>query len=393
MNYTKKSKISLSISAALLSISMLSVTALMPSQKAEAGIPITDPAALAQMIQQGIARVMDSEIMQTLTEAGLDLQAMLSEMEVDTINNAFANMIARTNAASTEIQNLEQIERAQPAQDACETIELSVNMSDMICNFDSQRNASNAKSKISKAMARGNGTAECDGDTCVEVVNEAPSVDQISRYNQTVAKQHIVECEALSGQAGYDVCADTSLISMSPPGGLNAPEYKAVIKMNEVAAGVIAQLPRTEAQSNDLKGQPVYYQMQALDQRDAYYNEVFKASNDLNVMLREGTIEADGVTRLPGEIINLDRYLTTRLGSQNWLCEISNVSGDACKTATNPDGEPTYVPPAELDKRKAQMEAVSLYIGLQQYKSMLRIERLIADTALMKLDPPGKPVN
>jgi hypothetical protein len=72
--------------------------------------------------------------------------------------------------------------------------------------------------------------------------------------------------------------------------------------------------------------------------------------------------------------------MNDRLGSQNWLCEVTNTCPPGAK----------YVPPAELERRKIQMDAVMLYISLQSYKSQLRTEKYLTDMALMEIDPVSK---
>lgn len=382
MTLFNKNKITLAIGSAALSLAILASSALFSTQKAEAQIPVTDAASLAQAIQDGITRVMESEIMQQIEQTGLDMMALFSEMEVDNINNAFSNMIARTGKALQDIQNIEQLEKAMPAQDICDTMTLSKNLDDVLCNVESQVSDYNDQRAARVAMMTGQGKVKCTGDVCVGVPGVPSNLD-IKNLNEAEAKKFVEKCDALKGATGIDLCNQASLVVNPPPQGANAQEYRAIEKMNEVAAGIMIQPPRTNDAVESARGQPIHDQMRALDTRDAYFRNSFQSSLDLNTLIKEGTIDASD-KRTPGEIINLDIYLSTRLGSQNWLCEVTNT----CKSQ-GADATP-YVSPAELEKRKAEMDAVLLYIGMQQYKSMLRIERTLADIGLMEINPPGK---
>jgi hypothetical protein len=386
MIFFNKNKITLAVSTAVLSLTLLASSSFFSAQKAEAQIPVTDAASLSQAIQDGIARVMESEIMQQIEQTGLDMMALFSELEIDNVNNAFSNMIARTGKAMQDIQNIEQLEKGMPAQDICDTLTLSKNLDDALCDMDSKVAEYNQKRAARVAMMTGQGTVRCTGDVCVGVPG-APSNLDINKQNAAAAKEFVTKCDALKSATGTDLCNQASLVVNPPPQGTNAQEYEAIEKMNEVAAGVMIQPPRTNDSVESARGTPIHDQLRALDTRDAYFRNSFQSSLDLNTLLKEGTKDASG-QRKTGEIINLDIYLSTRLGSQNWLCEVTNT----CKAPLMAQGaNPTpYVSPDELEKRKAEMDAVLLFIGMQQYKSMLRIERTLADIGLMSVNPTGK---
>jgi hypothetical protein len=385
MTFFNKNKITLAIGTAALSLAILASSALFSAQRAEAQIPVTDVASLAQSIQDGITRVMESEIMQQIEQTGLDMMALFSEMEIDNVNNAFSNMIARTGKAMQDIQNTEQLEKSMPAQDVCDTMTLSVNLEDMLCGMESQVSTYNSEQAALVAMMTGRGSIVCNGDIC-SIVDTPPTNYEVQKQNEKEAKKIVDKCDAIKGATGADLCNQASLVVNPPPQGTNAEQYKAVEVMNELAAGVLIQPPRSNDAMKSAKGTPVHDKLLALDARDAYFRNSLKSSLQMNTLLKEGTLE--GNIRKPGEVISLDMYLATRLGSQNWLCEVTNT----CKAPLMAQGSaPTpYVSPAELEKRKAEMDAVLLYINMQQYKSMLRIERTLADIGLMAVNPTGK---
>ena len=382
MKLFPKKALARAIGGFVLSVSLLSTTAFLSGQKAEAQIPVTDLGSLMQMVQDGIMRAMESQIMQTLEQTGLDMMGVFSEMEVDTINNGFGNMIARMGKAMQHIQNMEQQEKSVPAQDICDTLTLSKSLDDMLCDMDSQISEFNAAKAGVRGMRSGDSVMVCTPAGQCHVENRAPSAAEVDAYNAVEAKKYVDECEALTGADGSSLCKTASLVVSPPPQGANAEEYKAIMRMNAAAVGILEETPRTDKTKESIKGEPLHNKLKALDDREAYFKNSLEASLNLNTIIREGTMEPDG-TRKMGDLLNLEKYLSTRLGSSNWLCEVANT----CNTA-GPDGKPPYVAPAELERRKAEMDAVMLYMNLQQYSSMLRIERTLADLSLMTLDHP-----
>lgn len=384
MKIFKKNTLASAIGGVVLSITLLSSTTFFSSQKAEAQIPVTDIGSLMQAIQEGIMRAMESEIMQTIEQTGLDMMGMYSELEVDAINNGFGNMISRTGKALQDIQNIEQMEKTQPAQDVCDTITLSKSLDDMLCDMEEQVSSINAATAPGRAIESGRGSAVCDKEGNCVAVNRPATLNDVNAYNAANTKKIRETCDSLVGPDGQSLCLDTTLLTTPPPQGLDANQMKAALQMNAIASGVITKLPRANDSIENLRGTPTHDKMLALDTRSSYFKNSPKASLDNNLILMQGTIDAND-KRSPGDIINLDRYLSTRMGSANWLCEITN----SCENAqVNEHGEKMYVSPDELDKRKAQMDAVLLYISMQQYKSMLRIERGIADLSLLTLNHP-----
>jgi hypothetical protein len=385
MKIFTKNALARSIGGAVLSITLLSSTAFFSNQKAEAQIPVTDAASLMQAVQDGIMRAMESEIMQTIEQTGLDMMGIFAEMNVDTINNGFGNMIARVGRAMQDIQNIEQKEKTQPAQDVCDTITLSKSLDDMLCDMEEQVSSINSATAPGRAIESGRGTAVCDSNgTCVAVDRPA-TLNEVKEYNAAVTKLQRETCDALIGPDGQSMCLDTTLLTSPPPQGLDAEQMKAALEMNAIAGGIITQLPRANDSVTNLKETPLHDKMLALDARSSYFKNSFKSSLDNNTILMQGTLDANN-KRTPGDVINLERYLSTRMGSANWLCEITNTCSDV---QANEYGEKPYVNPDELEKRKAQMDAVLLYISMQQYKSMLRIERTMADIGLLTLDNPN----
>ena len=380
-----KSKLAAATSALALSVALLGSATLF-TQRAEAQIPVTDAGSLMQMIQDGIMRAMESEIMQTIEETKLDLMSLFSELEIDNVNNAIGNMIVRTGKAMQDIQNTEQLEKSMPAQDVCDTLSMAANLDDLLCGMESQSYAENVKKAGARAMASGKSTVVCppgvtDTKLCT-VVNRAPSVEEVSKYNATKSSEIVNKCKAIADAVGSDACSDPSILISPPPQGATDQQYMAMKKQIELAVNPIIKAPYADHTMDSLKGTAAHDKALVIDQRATNFRAGIESALNHNLMLQHGTYNEATKERAPGEVFLLDKYLAERLGSENWMCEVTNT----CKGG---DKAP-YVAPAELEKRKIQMDAVMLYINLQQYKSSLRIEKTLADIALLELDHPTK---
>lgn len=365
-----------------LAAAMLSATLVIGSgsftQTAHAQIPVTDVAGLMQAIQNGIMRAKDSQIMQMFEQTKMKLMSLYSELEIDALNNAVGNMIVRTGKAMQDLQNMDQLEKSMPAQDICDTIDMSVKLEDMICNMESQAFRDNQRNADSKAMSAGKKSMECTAGVC-KMVDRAPTVEELTSFNARVAKKLITECEVLAKATGEDVCASTGLLVNPPPQAATTEQYKAMKNQIDLAVNPIIPMPQTDASMEGIRGTAAHYRSLAVDQRATNFRESLRSVLNHNMMLQHGTMEEDG-TRQLGEVFLLDKFLGDRVGNQQWLCEIAN----AC-----PGGDKApHVAPAELERRKTQMDAVQMYIAVQQYKSTLRIEKILADIGLMQLDHP-----
>lgn len=361
MKITKKFKLK-SLAAAVALSGMLAV----PS--ANALLPTTDAANLAQAIMSNIQRAMEWAKDAAMQASQMDLMGELSGLEVDSINNAFANMIARLNRTQTELQNMDQLEKSIPAQDACQTVVVSNLLEDAICNADSQVETLAAERKASDDMSRGKaGGGKAKPATVAEIA--------VAQAEKT--KTLIDSCARLSDGANGSLCDKPSLLITAPGGSLNAQEYKAAQYQNEVAANAVA--PKVPLATGLNVETDSYKQAAMADMRRENIRNLALASLDNVLITTQGTLEGD--TRKPGELYAMQKFADDRFGSASWLCQVTNSCADASKNSA-------YVSPAELDKRAAEMDAFMLHLAVAQYKQSLREEQLMANLVLMQVDKP-----
>lgn len=350
-------------------VAAMAVTGMLSTQVANALLPTSDPALLAQAISANIQRAFEWAKDEAMQLAQMDLMTALSGLEVDSMNNGFANMIARFGKTQQDIQNTEQLEKSVPAQDACQTVTVSNILNDALCASDSQVEIMEATRKAVSDMSRGKAVGSTGKGPTVETVQEK----QVKQSIKTLDT-----CEALVDAKGNSLCEKPSL-AISPPGGqLNADEYKAVMIQNELAANAITPVVPLSAGFGVETG--TYKQAKLQDDRRENVRKLALASLDEVTIIREGTLEADGETRKPGELFAMQKFADDRFGSAEWLCQVTNSCAD--KTASS-----GYVSPDELQKRAAEMDAFMLHLSVQQYKQSLRQEQLMANLVLMNLDP------
>lgn len=343
--------------------------------KANALMPVTDIANFIQATYSNIMRTMESMKELTILKDTLSAIGSYAEMQVDNVNNGFANVIARLDKGEEERQNLEQLERAQPAQDACATVEASAGLNEAACASEDQLNEFVAARAGNHSMSSGGGTYKCDGgSTCTFKPGEAPTVDDVNKKNTVDAITLIDKCAEMMDDQGKSLCENPSLLMFG--NALTDKEYIAVDNQIQIAGNINKPVPHADASLE--KDSPEAKRARAEDLRRENIRETAISGLKTLHLLQNGTIENG--QRKRGEIEVLEKYMSERLGSQNWICEVT-------QSCTNNE---TYVPPAEIEKRKIEMDAVMLHIALQQYKSSLRVERYLVDSNLMTIDPVTK---
>lgn len=349
-------------------VSAIALSGMLITPAANALLPTTDAANLAQSIMNNIQRAMEWAKDAAMQASQMDLMGELSGLSVDNINNGFANMIARLNRTQAELQNMEQLEKSIPAQDACQTITVSNLLEDAICNADSQVETLAAQRKEASDISRGKAGAGKAKPASVAEINDV----QIKKTKELVAA-----CDALKDSDGSSLCEKPSLLIAPPGGALSVNEYKAAQHQNEVAANAVA--PKVPAATGYNVETDSYKQASVADMRRENIRDLALASLDNVLIITQGTLE--GQTRKPGELTAMQKFADDRFGSASWLCQVTNSCADTTSSSA-------YVSPAELEKRAAEMDAFMLHLAVAQYKQSLREEQLMANLVLMQVDAP-----
>jgi hypothetical protein len=278
----------------------------------------------------------------------LDSLATFAEMTTDTLNNGFANVIGRLDTAEEEIQNLEQAERSQPATDACGTFTLAGGLAESDCASGDQIDRLVTNRARRSSLATGGG---------VTGTGPVPDVQDINKYNTQAAKSWVAECLQLDGN-----CEKAGLLFNPPGGTLNAKEYRAAQLQADLQTNIAIKVPNVSGLERET---PEFKRALAQDIRRENMIGGLRAAQEDLLILTNGTL-VDGV-RKKGRVELYDDYIKDRLGNEEWMCEVTN----SCT------GDHAYVPPAELEKRQIQLQAVLMDIKLREYESTLRTESYV----------------
>jgi hypothetical protein len=309
---------------------------------------VHDEKAYYQDLYANIQRMIESA--KKLVEEKAQLQAMANtaESQVDAVNNGFANVIARLDKGAEERQNLEQLEKAQPAKDACDTFTLSAGLENSACSELDQID------KLSRDRAQRYSVATGGG---ISNTSHVADVQDVNAENTRAAVALMDECQSLDGN-----CQKAALWFGK---ALTADEYKALQLQNDIAANTSITVPEVTG----LKpGTPEHTRALTQDLMREQAREQTRFELEALTVATHGTLSEDG-ERKPGKVELYEEYSSKRLGSEKWMCAITNTCADE------------YVPPDEINRRSIEIKAVAASLELDKYKSALRTEALL-QTAL-----------
>ena len=139
-----------------------------------------------------------------------------------------------------------------------------------------------------------------------------------------------------------------------------------------MAVNLLIKVPHA---SGLVRGTPEFDRALVADTRRENMREGIRSAKEKILVITNGTL-AGGV-RKPGDIELYQKYIDQRMGSPDWICEVTN----AC-----PLGR-VYAPPAEIEKRMIQLDAVMLDLKLKQYESSLRTETYLRSMQQLVADP------
>lgn len=320
-------------------------------------VQVVDQASINQDQYANYKRMAEAIKEFVVENAKLIAQGVAAENEVESINNGFANVIARLDRGKEERQNLEQLERAQPAKDACDTLSLSAGLGDASCDEIDQLQ------QLSMDRAKRYSTATGGG---IMNTSRVTDVQDVNAENNRAAIAIIDKCQALDGK-----CRNSELWITDKP--LTVDEYKALQLQHDLAANINISVPNVAG----LKpGSSEYARAVLEDVRRENTREEARASLEVIQIAQHGTITKDG-QRAPGRVEQYTKFQDARFGEKQWICEITNSCNNTIEV---------YAPPAELQRRAIQLQAVMASLKLDQYKSDLRKEMLLKNMMLYELN-------
>lgn len=97
-------------------------------------IPSTDVVRFQAKVTEDLNRTMEWMREQGVDQVYDQAKSQYESMKVDAQNNAIANVVIRKARALQEIAKIEQLSRATPSQDACQTVGIQTKMAEAACN-------------------------------------------------------------------------------------------------------------------------------------------------------------------------------------------------------------------------------------------------------------------
>ena len=284
-----------------------------------------------------------------LMEYQNQLLGELTGLQVDTVTNGFTNMIARNGRTQEQLQNLEQLERAVPDKDACSNVSKALDLSDVYCTVDAEKER--VLSEHTKSFNKG-------------ITGTPQEMADIKReYQKPISNA----CDALKDANGNSLCANGSLLT-GEKSVLTEQEERATDMQIKLLAGT----PKHHNPAGDGPGRAAYVQhglrVEAVRSM---------AVNSLNTVRAE-MVGENG----KGSVMTLlEEYDLSRAMDPEWMAEIANAHKDKSK------GSQHQVMPTELLRKSVAIEAMMLHLQIKSYQSQLRTEAMAATTLALEVEP------
>lgn len=327
-------------------------------------VPSIDIANLAENIAGNIQSAYQWAQEKVISMAQMDLSQLLSQNEMDSMNNAMANVIVRVNKAMEDIHNQKVVEMAVPDRDICKTMAIKLVMDDIYCALDDSRATSNAnKAAAAKAATAASGSAS-----------------EFQKYTEDQINKMHTSCTAL-GSGGGKTMADTPCgrvenVTQGAVLGASAAERAKTRKASELAIQNMTGQNEPRIRTNpNLPDSVATRASVAKDLRFENYKALaINSLEETNRMIQA----AEGKEDLPTPMEAMQAFDMDRFGSETWMEEVSNTGANKL---SNP------VSQTELMRKMLAMDAFNIHLNLLQYEHQLRMEKMAAAQLDIKLDP------
>lgn len=340
--------------------------------------PTIDVSSLALKIQQSIEKSAEAESERTAEEAKQEAEEKNTELKVDAINNGVANFTLRINQAYSDIFNLKQKERSEPATEVCNTAVLQESSNEGDCTgsviskvIDQTRHSFRniVKEKEKKGGTSGNGVASLSmsesriaGSASLAAENENRLIHE--EYEKEIVRH--VDKLLWYSEAGYDEQVsrpDLLHISDSAPYQLTDEELDIAISRNFLEY-------------------PPY-----VDKMAGYRHTPENQTQAMSEMIIWEKASAVGAKHLALKTAGADGELSP-LASMNLASKVRLSPVDS------PDGSGNYIDvmmttnPGEGATKREQLlaKAIRTKNELERYKQMLALEAQLINLGLIALE-------
>lgn len=331
------------------------------------GILTADIAVLAETIAGNIQDAYQWAEEKMIMLSQIDMQGLMSKLEIDALNNAIANMIVRVNKATEDIHNKQIIEMTKSDRDVCKNIAINLAMDDVYCSIDEQRG--------SAAQARASASA-------ANVAASTSGVEHEKYLSQAIKKLDDA-CKAMPTGGGGSMtntqCARIENLTQGAKEDGSAADREKTRAASELIIENMTNQQRPRQQTNpnlkDSIGKSA--SIQADLRFEAYKGIAADSLREVNYMIN--VPKNNPSARTPMEALR--QFDKEHWGDEKWILEVSNASQDK---VTNP------VSQTELLRKIALIDAFNTHLNLLQYEHQLRQERMTASQLDLQLDPMKK---
>jgi len=310
-----------------------------------AGVPTVDGPNLAQNIANNIMQ-------KGLKIMEMDLTSLLTKMKIQNDNNAAANQIIRNGRAMQEIQNKEIAEQAMAADNACA----------VTASAEAQKQIMDASQTLKERKAA-NFAAASQNFSAAEATASGNYINNNDQNNFQMAETLVADCSVLQSVGSGDVnedapmatslCMRGSLLTSSSPETMTDDESAAVDRMNSVIAWPFAEGDSISS------GKAGNMDRVAIARREIFQNMVFGPA-------------VQGISPM----MTLEKAVKAHYDPEE-LAKVSNAD-PATKNSDMP---------SEVQRKMAQMQALSLYIESERFKGDLRREALLSGLLALQIRP------
>jgi hypothetical protein len=272
---------------------------------------------------------------------------------VDSINNAAANQIARTNSAIAGNYNNELKQQMQSSQDACSSYAVSTALNEATCSL--------LGGIYSDSTARTN--TFLNKDTGFTSATDATT----NNTHQLIQNAIALNQGQLSPSGGKDDSLSPMVIRADLVLGSQGDTYdKSMVTASKTFNDLLVGTKVDTAPS--LKNASTQYQYVQYLRKQAFRS---LAANSLDTV-RQTRMPPDGDVKKPSEMQLMQKFVDDRYGTpdgDDWLKNLTN---------TQKDKKGTFVSDSSVIRSIAQMDAFQNYLQMKMYQSQLRQEELNA---------------
>ncbi|WP_203368673.1 hypothetical protein [Cysteiniphilum marinum] len=324
------------------------------------GYPVLDTASVMELVKSAQQSV--EQFKQSVKEWTNQLNASIQGQgkQIDTINNGFANSIARTNQAMNDVFNKDLEQQTQPSIDACATYSVSTALNDAMCTvLESVASAAETRAKNflnSDSDISASAASQKNANAILEVANELHQAESPSRSGAEGDQQlsdQVLRADILLGSQG-DTFDDNSM--------------KATQAFNDILVGAsIAAEPSIQNSDDQTNYVDNYLRPNAIRAL---------AANSLDTV-RSLRVGGDGTSNTPSVMQTMQQFVDSHFGTPDgdqWLRNITNTQDDA----------EDFMSDSAVLRSMTQMQAFQNYLTMMQYQSQLRQETLQAALLALK---------